>query len=174
MSAPTSTFAPTAIAREALVMYPFGDTNTRMTNGVNHGTASNKRDAATAWLDYIDGGYSPKDADALLREDGPGLSLSPTEIATGAWTARRLLKLGYGRTDRTETHKITVPPTKLAEVIEILGLRVNVVYPSDAEPFEHGHVGRGVWATPSPDGSQVTVGLLPGDPHTDQIEALVA
>lgn len=173
MSAPT-TFAPLEFARETLANWQFSSTDRTKTLRT-HGTASNKREAATTWLDYITEGYNPQDADALLRKDGPSLGFTANEIATGARVARECLKLGYSHTSTKKQTRVKVPASALPEITAILGLRPNMISSGFfSRPFQHGHVSRGVWAMPNSDGSQITVGLLPGDPRTDKVEALAA
>ena len=175
MSAPTaSAFAPLVIAREALASQQFGTTDRANTRRLN-GTAQNKREAAELWLDYITEGNNPRQADSLLRENGPALGYTANDIATGAWTARRCLKVGFGQTDRIEMVRLTVPASELERVIEILDMHPHFV--SDflgRRVHQNGYVSRGASAITFADGEQLAIRLLPGDPRTDKIEALVA
>ena len=170
MSAPTQ-FAPLDLAREVLANRQFSSTDRTKTKTI-HGTASNKRAAATTWLDYIGEGYNPDQADALLRKDGPGLALSANEIATGARVARECLKLGYSRAPQQKLRRIDVPVDALPEAIEVLQLRPNLVHNGPGKPYQNGYASRG--ATAVTYGDKLAIRLLPGDPRTDKIEALAA
>lgn len=65
---------------------------------LTHGTAANKRAAATLWLEYVEEGMNPDQATVELRKNGSGLKFSKNDIATGTWHARRSLSLALART----------------------------------------------------------------------------